>query len=59
MPRHAHYTERPPETDDGDRTAEADTRDVDIENPFDDPEVRQRMADLIARAARKAKNTRR
>jgi hypothetical protein len=57
MPRHAHYIEWEPDLDESNRAAESEMRDVDVENPFEDPEVRQRMAELIARAARRTKRT--
>jgi len=55
MPRHAHYIEWTPDVDERERPADDAMRDVDLENPFDDPEVRQRIAELIARCARNAK----
>jgi hypothetical protein len=50
MPRHANYTEWTRADGDTDRTAPPTSYDVNIDNPFDDPEVRQRMAELIARS---------
>jgi hypothetical protein len=44
-----------PEADEG-QSMQADVaREPNIDNPFDDPEVRQRVAELIARSARGAK----
>jgi hypothetical protein len=57
MPRHEHYIEWAPDRGDREQTTAADARDIDIENPFDDPEVRRRMAELIARAARQTKKS--
>jgi hypothetical protein len=54
MPRQANYIEWTSDTDERDHTAKAVLRDVDIGNPFDDPEVRRRMAELIAQSARKS-----
>jgi hypothetical protein len=55
MPRHANYIEWTRADDETDRTARKTSYEVDTENPFDDPEVRQRMAELIARSVRPQK----
>jgi hypothetical protein len=56
MPRHANYIEWTRADDGTDRTAPNTSYDVDLNNPFDDPEVRQRMAELIARSVRPQKS---
>jgi hypothetical protein len=56
MPRHANYIEWTRADDETDRTAPNTSYDVDIDNPFDDPDVRQRMAELIARSVRPQKS---
>jgi hypothetical protein len=56
MPRHAHHTEWT-DSDAADRTSRDIFSDVITEDPFDDPEVRQRIAELIARSARKEKKS--
>jgi hypothetical protein len=58
MPRHANYAELTSDLDETDRTARKNLPDVDRENPFDDPEVRQRIAELIARSVRSEKKSR-
>jgi hypothetical protein len=60
MPRSANYIEWTPEndeTDETDRTARENLREFDTEHPFDDPEVRQRIAELIARSVCNAKKS--
>jgi hypothetical protein len=56
MPRHANYTEGSRTDDETDRTAPNTSYNIDLDNPFDDPEVRQRMAELIARSVRPQKS---
>lgn len=58
MPRHASYTEWTSARDDIDRTPPESVCELDYENPFDDPEVRQRIAELIARSIRGEKKPR-
>ncbi len=58
MPRHASYTEWTSAGGEIDRTPQESVRELDYENPFDDPEVRQRIAELIARSIRGGKNSR-
>jgi UDP-N-acetylglucosamine 2-epimerase len=54
MPRQANYNQWTTGANERDRTAEAAQRDVDISNPFEDPEVCRRIAEIIARSARNA-----
>jgi hypothetical protein len=56
MPRHANYTEWA-DSDAADRTSRDIFCDVVTQDPFGDPEVRQRVAELIARSARKEKKS--
>jgi hypothetical protein len=56
MPRHANYMEGT-DSDAADRTSRDIFSDVIMEDPFDDPEVRRRIAELIARSARKEKKS--
>jgi Spy/CpxP family protein refolding chaperone len=58
MRRQTNYTEWSSDVDETDRTARENLRDFETENPFDDPEVRQRIAELIARSARIDKKSR-
>jgi hypothetical protein len=54
MPRGSNHIEWTSNADECDHTAKTVLRDVDIGNPFDDPEVRRRMAEVIAQSARKS-----
>jgi hypothetical protein len=56
MPRHANYIEWTRADHETDRAAPNTSYDVDIDHPFDDPEVRQRMAELIARSVHPKKS---
>jgi hypothetical protein len=58
MPRHANYTEWVSTRDETDRTARGSVCELDYENPFDDPDVRQRIAELIVRSVRSEKKSR-
>jgi hypothetical protein len=58
MRRQTNYTEWSSDVDETDRTARENLRDFETENPFDDPEVRQRIAEFIARSARIDKKSR-
>jgi hypothetical protein len=57
MPRHANYIEWTPTGDESDRTPRESLCELDNENPFEDPEVRRRMAEVIARAVRNQKKS--
>jgi hypothetical protein len=57
MPRDANYIEWTPARDESDRTRRESFCDIDNANPFDDPDVRQRMAEVIARAVRNQKKS--
>jgi hypothetical protein len=58
MPRQASYIELTSAGDETDRTARESFCELDNENPFDDPEVRQRIAELIVRSVRSEKKSR-